>query len=90
MKFPEIRTFRVLKNRDYALLWSGQLGHSASLWVETVARNWLIWELTGSGTMLAVVNLLRAVPMLIFGVFAGVVADRVDKRKLLIIAKTFT
>jgi MFS family permease len=90
MKFQEIRTFRALKNRDYALLWSGQLGHSASLWVETVARNWLIWELTGSGTMLAAVNILRAVPMLLFGVFAGVVADRVDKRKLLIVAKTFT
>jgi MFS family permease len=90
MKFKEIRTFHALQNRDFALLWSGQLGHSASLWVETVARNWLIWELTGSGTMLAAVNILRAVPMLIFGVFAGVVADRVDKRKLLIVAKSFT
>jgi MFS family permease len=90
MKLNEIRTFRALRNRDYALLWSGQLGHSASLWVETIARNWLIWELTKEGTMLATVNLLRAIPMLVFGVFAGVVADRVDKRKLLIIAKTFT
>jgi len=90
MNFKEIRTFRALKNRDYALLWSGQLGHSASLWVETIARNWLIWELTGSGTMLATVNLLRAVPMLFFGIFAGVIADRVDKRKLLIVAKSFT
>jgi MFS family permease len=66
------------------------MGHSASLWVETIARNWLIWELTGSATMLATVNLVRAIPMLIFGVFAGVIADRVDKRKLLIVAKTFT
>ena len=90
MKFQEIRTFHALKNRDFALLWSGQLGHSASLWVETIARNWLIWELTGSATMLATVNILRAVPMLIFGVFAGVIADRVDKRKLLIVAKSFT
>lgn len=90
MIFSNIRTFRSLRNRDFALLWFGQLGHSSSLWVETIARNWLIWELTGSGTMLATVNILRAVPMLLFGVFAGVIADRVDKRKLLIVAKTFT
>ncbi len=90
MNLKEIRTFHALRNRDYALLWSGQLGHSASLWVETIARNWLIWELTGSGTMLATVNLLRAIPMLVFGVFAGVIADRVDKRKLLITVKSFT
>lgn len=89
-KLKEIKTFRALKNRDYALLWSGQLGHSASLWVETIARNWLIWQLTDSAAMLALVNILRAAPMLIFGVLAGVIADRVDKRKLLIVAKSFT
>lgn len=86
----DIRTFRALRNRDYALLWSGQMGNSASLWVEAIARNWLIWELTGSGTMLAMVNLLRTLPMLIFGVFAGVAADRFDKRKILLIANAFT
>ena len=82
--------FRALHNRDYRLLWIGQLGHSASMWVETVARSWLIWQLTGSATLLAVVNLLRAVPMLLFGLIAGVAADRFDKRRIIIICKTFT
>jgi len=81
---------RALRNRDYRLLWFGQLGHSASLWVETVARSWLVWELTGSATLLATVNLLRAIPMLILGLLAGVAADRFDKRKLLIITKSVT
>lgn len=58
--------------------------------MEAVARSWLIWELTGSATLLAVVNLLRALPMLGVGVFAGVAADRFDKRKLLIICKSCT
>ncbi len=83
-------TFRALRNRNYRLLWIGQVGHSASLWVETIARSWLIWELTGSAILLAVVNMLRAIPMLLLGLFAGAIADRFDKRKLLIICKIFT
>ena len=83
-------TFRALRNRDYRLLWIGMVGHSASLWVEAVARSWLIWELTGSATLLATVHLLRALPLLGFGLFAGVAADRFDKRKILIICQTFT
>jgi predicted MFS family arabinose efflux permease len=58
--------------------------------VETVARSWLIWELTGSATLLATVNLLRAIPMLILSLLAGVAAGRFDKRKLLIVTKSIT
>ncbi|MFC1932258.1 MFS transporter [Chloroflexota bacterium] len=83
-------TFRALRNRNFRLLWIGMVGHSASLWVEAVARSWLIWELTGSATLLAVVNMLRVLPMLGFGLLAGVAADRFDKRKILIICQTFT
>jgi MFS family permease len=84
------QTFRPLRNRNYRLLWIGQVGHSASLWVETVARSWLVWELTGSVTLLAAVNLLRAIPMLGFGLFAGAAADRFDKRKILLMCQTVT
>ena len=58
--------------------------------MEAVARSWLIWQLTGSATLLAVVHLLRAAPIIGVGLFAGVAADRFDKRKLLIICKTCT
>ena len=85
-----VKTFRALRNRDYRLLWIGQVGHSGSLWVEAIARSWLIWEMTGSATLLATVNLLRALPMLGFGLFAGVSADRFDKRKILIICQICT
>ncbi|MFC1870471.1 MFS transporter [Chloroflexota bacterium] len=81
---------RALHNRDYRLLWIGQFGHAAAFWVETIARSWLIWELTGSATLLATVNLLRAIPLLGLGLFAGVLADRFDKRKILIICQAIT
>ncbi|MFW6126358.1 MAG: MFS transporter [Chloroflexota bacterium] len=82
--------FRALRNRNYSLLWTGQLGHSAALWAEAIARGWLIWELTGSATLLATVSLLRAMPMLFFGLLAGALADRFDKRKILIICQSVT
>lgn len=83
-------TFRALHNRNFTLLMIGQSGHGTSLWIETVARSWLIWELTGSATLLALVQLLRAIPMLSLGLFAGVAADRFDKRRILIICQAFT
>ncbi len=82
--------FRALHNRNFTLLLIGQFGHSAASWAETVTRSWLIWQLTGSATLVAVVNMLRAIPMLLFGLFAGVLADRFDKRKILIVCKTIT
>jgi len=88
--FGRGQPFRALHNRDYSLLWTGQFGHSAALWVEAIARSWLIWELTGSATLLATVSLLRAVPMLFFGLVGGVLADRFDKRKILIACQTTT
>ncbi|MFH1382346.1 MAG: MFS transporter [Chloroflexota bacterium] len=86
----KVEAFQALYNRNYRLLWIGQLGGSAAQWVEVVARGWLIWQLTGSATLLAVVSLLRALPMLTFGLFAGVAADRFDNRKILIICKVVT
>ncbi len=82
--------FRALHNRNYRLLWIGQVGNTSAQWVETVARSWLIWQLTGSATLLAVVQLLRAVPMLGLGLFAGVAADRFDKRRILNICNACT
>ena len=82
--------FASLSYRDFRWLWIGQLGHASSMWAETVARSWLIWELTGSGLALGLVNLYRGIPLLVIGVWGGVAADRFDKRKLLLIAQTWS
>jgi predicted MFS family arabinose efflux permease len=54
-----------------------------------LARNWFLWELTGSPLLLGLMNFSRAIPRLAFGLFAGVLADRVDKRIILLTAQTF-
>ncbi|MCH8205515.1 MAG: MFS transporter [Chloroflexi bacterium] len=76
--------FASLENRDFRLLWFGQLGQASSMWAEQVARSWLTWQLTGSATALGLVNLFRAVPLIALGMLGGVAADRFDKRKILV------
>ena len=57
---------------------------------DVVARSWLAWELTRSTFSVAMVNLMRAAPMLALGLMGGVIADRFDKRKVLLIVQTWT
>lgn len=85
-----LSTFRALRSANFRLLWAGMLGNSMSLWMEQVARSWLVWQLTGSGLALGLVNFFRAIPFLIFGVVGGVAADRLDKRRLLLVTQSIT
>lgn len=78
------RTFDSLKVRNYRLFFSGQVVSWTGTWVQWVAQGWLILELTGSGFGLGLVTALQWLPVLLFGAWAGVVADRFDKRKLLL------
>lgn len=75
---------------DYRLLWIGQLGWSSANWMEQVARNWLVWELTGSGVALGLVNLFRALPQLFMSLPAGVAADRFNKKYVLMACQSMT
>ena len=58
----------------------GQLSVSMGLWMDNVARSWLIYDLTGSALDLGIVAAARGIPMLVFGPIAGVVADRYNKK----------
>ncbi len=75
---------------DFRLLWIGQLGWSGANWMEQVARNWLVWELTGSGVALGLVNLFRALPQLLMSLPAGVAADRFNKKYVLMACQSVT
>lgn len=78
-------TFRALRHRNYRLLWFGQTGHAASLWMDQVARAVLILDITDNNAfMLSVVIAARLVPILLFGLLAGAIADRSDKKKILL------
>ena len=77
------RTFRSLRIRNYRLYFFGQVVSFTGTWVQSVAQMWLVLELTGSGVALGVVTALQFLPMLLFGIWGGVVADRFDKRRVL-------
>ena len=69
--------------RDYRLLWSGTVITQMGQWMQQVALGWLVLELTDSPTYLGLVGFARGLPMLFLALPAGVLADRVDRRKLL-------
>jgi MFS family permease len=83
-------TFASLHYRDFRYLWLGQVGHAASLWMEQIARPVLILQLTDSALMVGLVVAARMIPMLIFGLFAGVVADRFNKKRILLTTQAVT
>jgi len=74
----------VLRNRNFAVIWAGQAISMAGDAVHRVALLWLVKEMTGSGTAMGTVALCASLPLLFFGLFAGVVADLVDRKKLMI------
>src|SRR5687768_9182912 len=78
------RTFESLTVRNYRLFFSGQVISWTGTWVQWVAQGWLVLRITDSGFGLGVVTALQWLPVLLFGAWAGVIADRFDKRHLLI------
>jgi len=83
-------TFRALQYRNYRYLWLGQTGHSATLWMDVIARSVLVLDLTGSAVWLSFVLAARTAPILVFGLIAGAVADRMDRRQVLISTQLVT
>ena len=77
------QTFASLANPNYRRYFTGQAVSLIGTWMQTVAQSWLVLQLTGSGTDLGLVVALQTLPVLLLGPYAGVVADRVDKRKLM-------
>ena len=84
--FP--RAVRALGNRNFRLFWTGNFLSNIGSWMQNVAQGWLVLTLTNSSFWLGVVGFAGSIPFLIFTLFGGVIADRVDKRKLLLITQT--
>ena len=79
-----MRAFRSLANRNYRLYFTGQVVSFTGTWMQSVAQAWLVLRLTGSGVALGTVTALQFLPMLVAGPWGGVIADRVDKRRLIV------
>jgi MFS family permease len=77
------RTFRSLRrHRNYRIFFAGQVVSLAGTWMQNVALAWLVIELSGSPLAIGVLAFCRFVPFTVFGLLAGVVADRIESRKL--------
>jgi MFS family permease len=78
------RTFQPFRYRDFRLIWAGAFTSTTGTWMQNVAQSWLVLELTGSAFYLGLVSFLADLPILLFSLVGGVVADRMDRRKLLL------
>ena len=81
-------TLHSLAYRDYFLLIVGQVSNSLGQWMDMVARSIMIIALTGSAVQLGLITLARGVPAMVLGPIAGLLADRMDRRVLMLIAKS--
>lgn len=82
-------TFRSLGIRNFRLFFSGQMVSQIGNWLTLIAQTLLVLELTDSGVALGLLAAAQFGPVLVFGAFAGLLADRSDKRKLLLAVQTF-
>src|SRR5579859_5079614 len=80
--------FRAMRHRNFRLFFGGQLTSLIGTWMQTVAQAWLVLKLTNSPMMLGVVSFASYIPILIVALFAGVVVDHVDRRRLIVVAQT--
>ncbi|WP_433190937.1 MFS transporter [Actinoallomurus sp. CA-150999] len=80
--------FRSLRNRNYRLFAAGQVVSNTGTWMQRVAQDWLVLDLThGSGAALGITTGLQFLPLLLFGLYGGVLADRYRKRRVLMVTQ---
>ncbi len=77
------RTFASLASRDFRFFWFGLVVMMGGLQMQMLARAYLVYDLTGSASLLGVVSVASAVPILVLSLFGGVAADRFERRRVL-------
>ncbi len=85
--FSRMRTFESLAIRDYRLLWLGQVSTSMGQWMDQVTRGALMYQLTDSALQLGAAAAVRGLPLMLFSIAAGALADRSGRKAQLIIAQ---
>jgi MFS family permease len=87
-RFTDDGLLSVFRHRNYRLYFVGQLVSLLGFWMQAIAQSWLVYRLTGSPLLLGVVGFASQFPMLLISPLAGVVADRIDRRRILFITQT--
>lgn len=82
------RTFSALRFRNYRLYFFAQAISFSGTWMQSIAQAWLVLKLTGSGTALGAVMAMQFLPTLFLAPFGGMLADRLDKRRMIMITQS--
>jgi MFS family permease len=81
--------FEALQNKDYALFWGLHVLSRVGSEMRMVAFSWHVYQLTGSKLALGIIGACRCVPVLVFGLWGGLIADRLDRRRVLLATQAF-
>ncbi len=84
---PLKQTFRALRNPNYRLFWCGQVVSMVGTWMQRIGQAWLVLRLTDSPLALGIVTACQTLPVLLLALFGGVIADRMPKRRVLVITQ---
>ncbi|GAA2787685.1 MFS transporter [Streptomyces showdoensis] len=80
-------TFSSLRIRNYRLFFTGAIVSNTGTWMARITQDWLVLSLTGSAAAVGITTALQFLPMLLFGLYGGVIADRYPKRRLLLVSQ---
>jgi len=84
------KAFSSFRHTNYRLFWFGQMVSVSGTWVQTIAQGWLVFELTNSAFLLGMINAIAALPIMLFSLLAGVIADRLNKKHILLVTQTLS
>lgn len=82
------QTFAALRHRNFRLFFAGQLVSLVGTWMQNTAQGWLVYQLTHSKALLGIVAAVGSTPMLLFSILGGSVADRLPKRRIVLMTQT--
>ncbi|MFF8099792.1 MFS transporter [Streptomyces sp. NPDC016640] len=85
---PGTSMFSSLRIRNYRLFFLGQVVSNTGTWTQRIAQDWLVLSLTGSSTAVGITTALQFLPMLLFGLYGGVLVDRLRKRPTLLVTQS--
>lgn len=90
LEMAEVRpsAFQALKEKNYRAFWTGSFLSNIGTWMQSVAQGWLVLQLTNSAFWLGLVGFASSLPSLIFSLMGGVLADRMDRRRLLFVTQS--
>jgi MFS family permease len=82
-----VRVFKAFEHRDFRLMWAGACTSSIGTWMQKLAQSWLVFELSKSPFLLGLDAFLGEIPILLFSLLGGAVADRRDRRHILLVSQ---